>query len=66
MYRKRKINGTEIRTGRIQEAMARYCLGRDKMRSVAKEAGAVIKLGGVCLYDFEKLDNYFKTIGGAS
>ena len=56
--------GQEIRTGRLQEAMARYSLGKETMRRTAVEAGAVIKLGRVCLYDFEKLDQFMKDHSG--
>lgn len=58
MSRKRIRALPEIKTGRIDEAMRRYSLGRDKTRSIAKDAGAVVKVGGVCLYDFEKMDAY--------
>ena len=62
MNRQRERVVPEVRTGRIDEAMARYCLGRDKMRKLAKEAGAVIKVGKVCLYDFQTMDAYMDTL----
>ena len=60
---KERIN-PEVRTGRIQEAQKRYSLGRDTVRSVAKECGAVIKIGKICLYDFQRMDEYLSALAG--
>ena len=56
----------EIKTGRISQAMARYSLGRDTVRNLARDAGAVVKVGKVCLYDFEKMDAYIDDLGKRS
>ena len=64
MYGTRKQVEVDVKTGRIKEAMSRYCMGRDKTRSVAKDAGAVIKVGKVCLYDFAKMDRYLESLAG--
>lgn len=64
MNTRARHTGQEVRTGRIQEAMARYSLGKETMRRTAAAAGAVIKLGRVCLYDFEKIDKYIDNLTG--
>lgn len=56
----------DIKTGRIRQAMARYSLGRNTVRSLAQDAGAVVKVGRVCLYDFEKMDAYIDDLGKRS
>lgn len=56
----------EIKTGRIQEAMARYCLGRDTTKRIAAEAGAVIKIGKAWLCDFDKMDAYMESKAGGA
>lgn len=58
MNRPREPIQTGIKTGRIKEAMARYCMGRDMTRKVAADAGALIKVGKICLYDFQIMDEY--------
>ena len=37
--------GIESKAGRIEQACARYGVGRTTMRNIAKEAGAEIKVG---------------------
>ena len=44
----------EIKTGKIEQACARYGLGRNTMRKVAGEAGAEIKIGKCYLINFSK------------
>ena len=46
----------EIKTGKIEQACARYGLGRNTMRKVAGEAGAEIKIGKCYLINFSKVD----------
>lgn len=64
MNTRERRSGQEIRTGRIQEAMARYCLGRDTMKRTADAAGATIRIGKAVLYDFSKLDQYMSGLAG--
>lgn len=54
----------EAKTGRLPEAQARYNLGRMKIEEVAAAAGAVIRIGRVRLYDFEKMDQYLTALAG--
>ena len=51
-------------SGRIEEACRRYGLGRNSMRQVAEDAGAVIRVGKVLLLNFRKLDTYFDLLSG--
>ena len=64
MNTRERQTGQEIRTGRIQEAMARYCLGKDTMKRTAAAAGATIRIGKAVLYDFRKLDQYMESLAG--
>lgn len=52
----------EIRTAGIEEACARYGLGRVTMRKVAEDAGAVIRLGRRYLVNIAKVDLYMDAI----
>lgn len=47
-----------VKTGRLDQACARYGLGRNTMRKVADEAGAVIKIGKCYLINYSKVDSY--------
>lgn len=60
----RKRNLVEVKTGRISEVMQRYSLGRSSAKKIAYEAGAVIRIDGITLYDFEKIDNYLSQLAG--
>lgn len=46
------------KTGSITDAMNRYGLGRTTMSKVAKEAGAVVRIGKRYLVNYSKLDAY--------
>ena len=48
----------EVRTGKIEQACMRYGLGKNTMRKVADEAGAVIRIGKSYLVNFQKVDEY--------
>ena len=52
----------EVKTGRIEQACARYNLGKNTMRKVADDAGAIIKIGTCVLVNFTKLDAYFDAL----
>lgn len=56
--RKTELSTPEIKTGRLEQACARYGLGRNTMRTVAEEARAVIRIGKCYLINFEKMDKY--------
>lgn len=55
-------NQTEVKTGRIEQACARYGLGKNTMRKVAGEAGAEIKIGKCYLINFSKVDAYMDSL----
>ena len=62
---KRAINNENDfnrKSGRIEQACARYGLGRNTMRKVAEEAGAEIKVGKCYLINFSKVDAYLDAI----
>lgn len=52
----------EVKTGNIKQACQRYGLGATKMREVAKEAHAVIKIGACFLVNFTKMDEYLDSL----
>ena len=37
--------GIEVKTGRVDQACARYGVGRNTMRQIASQAGAVVRIG---------------------
>lgn len=49
---------SKMKTGKLDTACLRYDLGRNTMRRVASEAGAVVKLGKCYLINFTKVDAY--------
>lgn len=61
---KRERVETEIKTGRVPEAMKRYGLGRNAVRDAAVAAGAVIKLGRSYLINFDRMDAYMDSLSG--
>lgn len=56
--RKAERKEPEVKTGKLDQACMRYGLGRNTMRKVADEAGAVIKIGKCYLINYSKVDNY--------
>lgn len=61
--RKKNITDlTEARTGGVEEACARYGLGKGSIRKIAEEAGAVIRIGKRYLINFAILDQYMDSI----
>lgn len=46
------------KTGSVTDAMSRYGLGRTTMCNLAKEAGAVVRVGRRYLINFGKVDAY--------
>ena len=49
-------------TGRIHDACLRYGVGVSTMRRLAAEANAVIRIGRIYLVNYEKMDDYMKSI----
>lgn len=60
--RKAERKEPEVKTGKLDQACMRYGLGRNTMRKVADEAGAVIKIGKCYLINYSKVDNYMDRI----
>lgn len=54
--------GVEIKTGRVDQACARYGVGRNTMRQIADQAGAVIRIGRNYLIDFQRVDKYLDAL----
>lgn len=54
--------GVEIKTGRVDQACARYGVGRNTMRQIAEQAGAVIRIGRNYLIDFRRVDRYLDAL----
>lgn len=53
---------SEVRTGKIEQACMRYGLGKNTMRKVADEAGAVVRIGKCYLINFSKMDKYMDNL----
>ena len=62
MRNKTHFPDQEVKTGGIDEACTRYCLGKATMRKVAESANAVIRIGKRYLINFEKVDRYLNSI----
>lgn len=60
--RKLERNEPEMRTGKLEQACMRYGLGKNTMRKVADEAGAVVRIGKCYLVNFSKVDAYMDSI----
>ncbi len=52
------------KTGRIEQACARYGVGRNIMRKIAKEADAEVRIGKCYLINFSKVDDYMDSLSG--
>ena len=62
IIRKLERNDPEMRTGKLEQACMRYGLGKNTMRKVADEAGAVVRIGKCYLVNFSKVDAYMDSI----
>lgn len=62
MRNKTLASEREVKTGGIEEACARYGLGKSSMRKVAEDAHAIIRIGKRYLVNFGKVDLYMNTI----
>lgn len=60
--RKLERNEPDVKTGKLEQACLRYGLGKNSMRRVADEAGAVIRIGKCYLINYSKVDNYMDSI----
>lgn len=64
--RKRVVDNvlTEEKTGTLERAGARYGFGRNKMRAIAEDAGAIIKIGKSVRVNFTILDQFMDNMSG--
>jgi len=64
MHERKNLGNTrnEVKTGGLMDACARYGLGRDSMRKVAEDAGAIIRIGKRLLVNYERVDLYMNSI----
>lgn len=60
--REKNLNSADAKTGGIEEACARYGLGKQSMRRVAEDAGAVIRIGKRYLINFTRVDRYMDAL----
>ena len=54
----------EARTGRIEQACLRYGVGKNTMRKIAEDAGAVVRIGKTYLVNYAKVDLYMDSLSG--
>ena len=59
-----KNNDVEQKSGTLEQAGMRYGFGRNAMRKVAEDAGAIIKIGKSVRVNFSILDRYMDSISG--
>lgn len=54
----------EQKSGTLEQAGTRYGFGRNSMRKIAEDAGAVIKIGKSVRVNFSILDKYMDALSG--
>lgn len=59
-----KSNEFEQKTGTLEQAGLRYGFGRNRMRTIAEDAGAIIKIGKSVRVNFTILDKYMDSLSG--
>lgn len=64
MQKIRERTAIEQKMGNIDQACARYSLGRNTMRNIAEEAGAVIRIGKCYRVNFSIMDQYMDNLSG--
>jgi hypothetical protein len=64
--RKRNTSAFEenVKLGSVEQACQRYALGRNRMRDIATEAQAVVRIGRRWLVNFSVMDDYFDALSG--
>ncbi len=48
----------------VEDAKARYSLGRDSIKQIAQQQGAIVRIGRAVRVNINVLDNYFDSITG--
>ncbi len=64
MRKRIQNNMSDMKVGTLECAGARYSFGRNKMRTIAEEAGAIIKIGKSVRVNFTILDKYMDSLSG--
>lgn len=59
-----KSNSVEQKSGTLEQAGLRYGFGRNSMRKVAEDAGAIIKIGKSVRVNFTVMDKYIDALSG--
>ena len=55
-------NEVEQKSGDLEQACIRYGFGKNTMRKLAEEAGALFKYGKCSRVNFTKMDSYIDTL----
>lgn len=50
------------KSGSVDDACARYGVGKNSMRQIAEDAGAVIRIGRRVLVNYTKVDTYLDAL----
>lgn len=60
------IKNTDIeqKTGTLEQAGLRYGFGRNRMRTIAEDARAIVKIGKSVRVNFTVLDKYMDSLSG--
>lgn len=56
------VTAKEIKVGDLEYGCLRYSIGRNMMKNIAAECGAVIHIGRLWRFDVEKVDSYFANL----
>lgn len=59
-----KNTEVEQKSGTLEQAGMRYGFGRNSMRKIAEDAGAIIKIGKSVRVNFTIMDNYLDALSG--
>ena len=59
-----KSNEVKQKSGTLEQAGMRYGFGRNSMRKIAEDAGAIIKIGKSVRVNFTIGDRYLDSISG--
>ena len=65
-YMKALTKNTDIeqKAGTLEQAGMRYGFGRNSMRKIAEDAGAIIKIGKSVRVNFTSMDKYLDALSG--
>lgn len=55
---------SQVKTTKIEPACMRYGVGKNTMRKIAEDAGAVVRIGKSYLINVSKVDKYMDALSG--